>query len=476
MATIRKKWLSFLDQHEIDSIHQTSLQVLTEIGVRIEDPELNQKLQDCGCRLKEGKVLFTADIIDSALKKLPHDVIFSNRQNKRLHLKEGHVFTHPGGSIPGIFDLDSGQKRDATLADLRDLIRLMNTLENLDLSGALVCPLDVSEKMSEVRQFEMLFRYAHKTISGPGVSSVSQAAYILELYQTYADALPDRDGLPLMDVGISPESPLYYPQAITDIMKIFIAAGIPIKALIAPIAGLSGPMTIAGCLVQMNASMLAFVTMAHLINPQTPIIYGARVLFANMHTGLSVGGLPETGVAGACSVQLARHYGLPSDVYGLSSSSSTFDNQLGYENAINGILPLLAGANIISGFGGLTSGLMSAFEQLVIDNEVFAMLLKAAQGVIVSPDRLALESIAKAMHGETFLEQEHTLTYLRQKEVLQPRLSFNGLWSEWEAQGFKDIHSRARDEVHQRLNQHEDIPLPTEAEREFGRIIAAAET
>lgn len=475
MAKIQKNWLKFLSQEEIENIHEASMQVLTEIGVRIEDRELTEKLQDCGCTHKDGRILFTAELVNATLKKIHKEVIFGSRNGKQLHVRDGNVFTHTGGSIPGIYDLESGKNRNATLADLRDMIRLMNTLEYLDMPGALVCPLDVSEKISEIRQFEMLFRYSHKTISGSGVSSSRQAPYIVELYRVFAEAAKDAGRYPLASVGISPESPLYYPQEITDTMKTFIEAEIPTTPLVAPIVGFTAPMTIAGGLAQMNASMLAFVVMAHLINFRTPIIYGARLIFANMHTGRAVMGLPEIGLAGACSVQLARHYGLPCDVYGLSSAAGAFDNQMGYEKAVNGLLPVLAGANIISGFGGMTSGLMSAHEQLLIDNEMFGMLHKAAQGVAVTPDRLAVDIIAKVMNGESFLEQQHTLIHLRQKEVFQPQLSFNGLWSEWEEQGLKDIRIRAKDEIRQRLKVHEDLPLPEKVDREFNRIIAAAE-
>ncbi len=129
----------------------------------------------------------------------------------------------------------------------------------------------------------------------------------------------------------------------------------------------------------------------------------------------------------------------------------------------------------ISGFGSFTSGLTSAYEQLVIDNELFALMYRTAQGVNVSPDHLAVEVIAKAMDGEGFVEQDHTLKYLRTGEVFQPRLGFDGLLSLWEAQGSKDIRARAKEEVHERLQAEVDDPLPPEVDREFQRIIAAAE-
>ena len=475
MAQLKKNWLQYLSPQDIDDIHNASMQVLTEVGVRIEDEEITAKLQDCGCRLEKGRVLFAADLIEKALATVRHEETMIGRGGHKIHIQEGHVFTHTGASIPAIYDRESGRRRNAILNDLRDLIRLMNSLDFLDMPGALICPQEVPPAMSEIRQQEMLLRYSKKPISGVGVASAKQTPYVIEMYQALAETVPEADKYPMMKVGLSPESPLYYPPEIVSIMKDFIGAGLPTVPLVAPIVGFTAPMTLAGGLTQMNASMLAYTVLSHLINPRTLVVYGARLAFAHMATGCSIWGLPEVGLAGACSVQLARHYGILSDVYGLSTTSCVFDSQAGYEKAVNGLMPLLAGANIISGFGSFTSGLMSAFEQLVIDNELFAMLYRAAQGVAVSPDRLAVEAIANAMAGESFVAQDHTLKYLRTGEVFQPRLGFDGLWSQWEAEGSKDIRQRAKEEVRTRLQSEEDLPLPPEVDREFKRIIAAAE-
>lgn len=475
MAQIKKNWLQLLSREEIDSIHQASMQVLTEVGVRIEDGDLTGKLMDSGCTQKDNRILFAPELIEKALSGLQKEVIFGSRGGERVHVKDGSVITHTAGSIPFVYDLYSGEKRNATLKDLREMIKLMNTLDHMDMPGALICPDDVPAQMSEIRQIEMLFRHCLKPISGSGISSARQTPYINELYRVFADVVKDEDHYPLMDVGISPESPLYYPQEIVDIMKMFLKENIPTVSLVAPVVGLTAPMTIAGGLTQMNASMLAFAALAHLINPKAPVIYGARLAFANMATGSSIWGLPEIGVAGACSVQLARHYGFPSDVYGLSSTASTYDNQMGYEKAVNGIMPLLSGANILSGFGGFTSGLMASYEQLLIDDETFALMHKAAQGVVISSDRLAVEAIANVMAGGNFVEQEHTMKYLRSGEVFLPRVGATGLLSDYEADGCRDIRARAGEEVRRRLKSYENVPLPPEADREFKSIISAAE-
>jgi trimethylamine--corrinoid protein Co-methyltransferase len=194
-----------------------------------------------------------------------------------------------------------------------------------------------------------------------------------------------------------------------------------------------------------------------------------------MRTASSVWGVPEVGIIGACSVQLARHYGLPSDVYGYSSTSCTHDTQLGAETSVNGLLPLLAGANIISGFGMFGSGFMSSFEDLVFDNELFAMHLRVGQGLKVDADHLAVDVIAKAMNGQEYFLQEHTLKHLRTGELYQPKVGLYGLCKQWEDEGAPDMAEKARERVKSLLASHEDVPLPDEVAREFKRIIKAAE-
>jgi trimethylamine--corrinoid protein Co-methyltransferase len=234
-------------------------------------------------------------------------------------------------------------------------------------------------------------------------------------------------------------------------------------------------MTLAGGLTQMNANLLAYAVSSHAINPATPMIYGARLCVANMRTAHSVWGVPEVGVIGACSAQLARHYGLPSDVYGYASTSCAYDPQLGAEIARNGLLPMQAGANIISGFGFLGSGFLSSLEGLVIDDEIFAANLHACRGITVDADHLAVEVIAAAMDGKDYFLQQHTLEHLRTGELYQPKIGLYGLIKQWEEEGAKDMTAHAREEARRILAANEDIPLPEPVEREFAKILKSAE-
>ena len=474
MAEPIKSWLNYLSNEEIHQIDQASRRVLAEVGIRLEDEAFITRLKEKGCTHENGKVQIPSGLIDAALKDLPRAVTLIGRNGEVLEIGTGKIVTHTGGSIPYINDLETGKKRNASLADLEDMIRLMNYLENLSMVGAVVQPQDVPAAISEIVQMAAVYKFGKKPGSGQAVSSAAQARYVVELYQIISGSFDNPNQYPLTTIGVSPESPLYYPKEITDVMEIIISKGIPTLGLVAPILGFTAPLTIAGGLVQMNACLLAYCVLSHDINPSVPVLYGARLCAANMVNGHSIWGVPEIGIFGACSVQLSRHYGLPNDVYGYISSSCAHDMQLGAETAVNGLLPFLAGADSISGFGSFGSGFISSFEDLVFDNEVFGMHRRISQGVKIDIDHLAVDVIADAMNGKDYFLSPHTLKHLRTGELFRPQIGLYGLPQQWEKDGSKDMSEKCRERVKEILSQNEDLPLPEEVEKEVENILAAA--
>ena len=129
------------------------------------------------------------------------------------------------------------------------------------------------------------------------------------------------------------------------------------------------------------------------------------------------------------------------------------DTQSGYEKAINCLLPFLSGANYISGFGGLVSLMVASYEQLVIDNEIYANVRKAAKGFAVNEDALGLMCLLVPSKVCMFLAHPHTVKYLRNGEVFVPDLGFDSVWSDWVTEGQKDIQAVARERVNELLKR-----------------------
>lgn len=419
------------------------------------------------------RVAISPDCVGSALSRVARRWILSCPGGSSVSLEPNCTATHPTGGMPYIIDWNSGRRRYACSPDLISLTHLINGLEQVDINCAMTYLEDVPPAINQLKQCELLLRYSLKPIY-VGISSPRELEYIVELLRVTGSAvLPSDDSAPGI-LGISPESPLYFPRSTTAAIEMAVRAEIPIVMLPAPIAGFTSPMTIAGSLAQQHASMLAFACIADLMTPRARLIYGARLAFANMRTGNSIWGLPEVGMAGAAAAQLARYNGFLCDVYGVSSSACTSDPQAGYEKALNGILPVLAGANLISGLGGLASLTTASHEQLVIDTEIFRTMTRIARSFQVNPDTLAEDIIASAASGEDYVTSDHTIRHLKAGEMFNPELAFDDLWEGWTIPDSDDIRSSARNKVEELLHKPRENSLPREAENEFDRIMAAA--
>ena len=257
-------------------------------------------------------------------------------------------------------------------------------------------------------------------------------------------------------------------------MSHIVKAGIPVSILAAPMGGLTSPLSVAGTVGQAHAEILAFAAVAYLMNPECVMFYGSRTFFANMRNSQSILGLPETGISSALAVQLANYCGFMSDVYGLSCTSCAMDEQAGYEKMINGLLPAIAGATMVTGFGSTASVMCCSLSQLVLDNEICAMIRKAKKPFEFSDEELGLEALEYVINdGETFLEQEHTIDHLR-SEVFQPSIGFDSVWADWIKCGETPLTERAADRALDLIKQDVVPEVKPEIKTEVDKLLELA--
>jgi trimethylamine--corrinoid protein Co-methyltransferase len=162
----------------------------------------------------------------------------------------------------------------------------------------------------------------------------------------------------------------------------------------------------------------------------------------------------------AATVEMGHYYGLPVDVYGFCTNAHSIDVQNGYERTINAILPLLAGANEISGIGEMEGGVNASLAQIVIDDEILTSLYRILHSFDINQETLAVDEINTVMDGpQNYLAQKHTIKYLRSGEILNPMLASRESWSQWIDNDQSKLAERAQDRVDNILEKHEVPPL-----------------
>ena len=140
------------------------------------------------------------------------------------------------------------------------------------------------------------------------------------------------------------------------------------------------------------------------------------------------------------------------------------------ERVFNTLLPALAGANVVSGAGGLEHCYTVDPVQLVIDDEIMGMTKRILRGFEINDDTLGLDALARVGPGGNFLSDEHTLKYFK-GEYYRPHTFNRGTREIWQSKGGKDLNENARERAKTILREHEPTPLADDIAKELDSII-----
>jgi trimethylamine--corrinoid protein Co-methyltransferase len=149
------------------------------------------------------------------------------------------------------------------------------------------------------------------------------------------------------------------------------------------------------------------------------------------------------------------------------------DAQSGHEKTLTGLLPALAGANLIYGLGMLESGMTFDFGELVLDHEFARFIKQTVAGVPVNDETLMVEEIKKVGAFGDYLSLGSTMKYMRGQS--QPKLIDRRVRDDWKAAGSRDVYERALTEARRILAEHRPLPLPGGAADELHRIVTESE-
>ena len=427
-------------------------------------------LAGAGSRVQDDRVHLPADLVERAVALCPPQVSIRGRGGTTAVLGDGSLHWHNVGGVSNVYDPVTGKRRPAILQDVRDATRLLDALNGASTITPLFTPQDVPGDIMSLAMYRHTLPHTTKPVRGPGVQTAAEVRYLVRMVSAFGQPRE------MLGISISPISPLTFPD---DAVEVIIEAArreLPLSPLPSPILGATAPMSLAGALAQQNAEILASVVLAQIVHPGLPILYNGRLALMDHRTGFSVWGGVELGMASAATVQIGHFYGLPVNVYGLSTNAHVLDLQNGYERALNAVLPAMAGADELSGIGQAEAGVTSSLAQIVCDDEIVAGIRRLRRGMATDDASLAVDVINDVMAGpRNFLGERHTVRYLRAGEMIHPRLADWRPWAEWDRAGRESMAQRAQAEAGRLLAEHEAPPLTADQERELDEVLQAAQ-
>jgi trimethylamine--corrinoid protein Co-methyltransferase len=446
---------------DIRKIHQSSMRIFQEAGVEVPDPLALKFFAEAGAEVDYQRKRFFASeswVMDR-IKKAPSQITLCGREERNdLVLGGTNVYLGTGGTALNVLDLETGMRRMTLLSDVRNMAKLVDALDHIHFFVLPVYPSELIQEKVDVNRFFAGLSNTTKHVMG-GVYTLEGVRKVIrmgELIMGGKEALRKR---PILSMITCIMSPLKMDAKYTELMLEVIQAGIPLATPAAPIAGMTSPGTLAGTLVQLNVEALCGVLLAQIVNPGTPVLYSLVPTTADMRTMTFLFGAIENGIMSAAGAQLAQFYQLPVYATAGVTESKLPDIQCGYEKMSATIMTALAGGNYIHDTAGLIeSGMTVAYEQVVIDDEINGMVMRAVQGIEVSEETMAVEVVKSVGAGGHFLAEQHTIDHMK-SEFYMPRVANRTNRLKWELEGSMDGREKARTIAKKILSKHQPLPI-----------------
>ena len=446
-----------LNTHDQERVHNAALDILETIGVAGATPSCTELVTGAGGRLNDhGRLCFPRGLVEDLLAKTcRHFVMHGLDAEKSLEVSTDHVYFGIGGAAVSIMDFSTGEYRPTSLADLYDLVRLLDTLEydHLPLRPA------VAGDLTDSRILDLNTAYA--CISGtnkPMSTSFARPEHVDEAVAMFDIVLGGEGKFSrrpfCLAINCFMVPPLRFAADACACLEAQVRHGMPVHLVSASQAGATAPAALAGAVTQAVAECLAGIVYVNLLSPGHPVIFGPWPFVSDLRTGAMSGGSGEVALLMAACAQMGRFYGIPSCVGGGMTDSKVPDAQSGFEKCYTATLAALAGASLIQGIGLQASSIGVSYEGFVIDNEMLGAVLRMARSIEVSDETLSVDTIAEvtARAGHYLGHQQTHALMLR--EYIYPKLSDRSSPDQWKTSGTTDIRQRARVKVQQVLSQH----------------------
>jgi trimethylamine--corrinoid protein Co-methyltransferase len=468
--------IALLSQEEKERIYGQSLEVLQKVGIQFNSERALNLLQEAGCEVdrESGSARIPPHLVEQALQNLPSQFLLAARNPAYdIVCGDGQLYYTSAGQCPWFRDLETRERREATLADLVLCAQLTEVMEEVQEWCPMVLPNDVHPAMRALRAMEVTLLHTSKHLLG-GAEQRAEVPYLLDCIDA---VLGDRAALrerPILSAVINPSSPLKNSGALVDNILDFAPYRVPIFLQFLPLAGATSPITLAGTVLQENTAFLGNLTLFQLAQPGWPIIWAAAAGVMDMRSGRYAGG-PEAVLMTLALIEMARFYGVPCNSFGASSSEAFGP---GYQNGLETMFGLVVYGALarVDNFwwpADLDGFNLMDLASVVLATEAVRQTGRVRQGMAVDEGRFMLDDIIRLGFRGQYLSERSTRVLFREEHLL-PELFPRQTYESWQAQR-RSEEEIALDRVRELLGRYEPPAVPREVVQELDRIMTAAE-
>lgn len=464
---------NILSDDEIESLHNTSLDVLEELGINFLLEEAREILKKAGADVRPGDpcVRFERGLIEESIKTVPKQFTgYARNPAHNMQYGGNNTVFCMVSSPPNATDIERG-RRQGNFEDYCNFIRLGQSLNIVhQLSGYPVEPTDIETPIRHLVAEQAMIKLSDKIGYGYCLNRQRIRDSIEMVRIGRGVSTEQLKSEPSIFTVVNANSPRQYDVAMLSGIIEMARMNQPVVITPFTLAGAMAPVTVAGAIVQQNAEALAGIAFLQMVNPGAPVLYGGFTSNVDMRTGSPAFGTPEYAKAVLIGGQLTRRYGIPYRSSNVNASNAP-DAQAAYESQMSIWPCMLAHCNMIKhALGWLEGGLTASFEKVIMDAEMLQMMSEFMKPVLVNDDEMAMDAIREVEPGGHYFGCAHTMERY-ENAFYSPILSDWSNFENWRDNGSLDATQRANKIYKKILEDYQPPTLDKAIEEELDEFV-----
>jgi trimethylamine--corrinoid protein Co-methyltransferase len=466
-----------LAESEKEQIHIETLRILEAAGVRFYSDKALRILESHGARVDyEKKLAFIPrELVEQALASSPSSLTLGARNPQYDYPMPSSVTRYAmDGTGAFMQDFQTGEHRYGTQADNEIALRIFQAMDMGVMAWAPVASEDKPAYSRPLHEWAAMMKFCSKH-GQHEIHTIAQAPYLAEALIAVMGSEDEVRRRHAFSLIYCPVSPLMHDGPMLDAYLELGSLDLPVMILPMPVTGTTGPASLFGNICIANAEALSSIVVYQLARPGRPMIYSSATGTMDLRNGAYLGGTPEMGLMSAALVEMGRFYNLPATSAGCTADARQPGADAVLEKIITSIPPVLAGSDVIVGFGEIEGDQLLVLEQIVVDNEIAHFCERILRGVDSNPEKILTEDILKIGPGGNFLGRKSTRSLARSGEFHFARLLDRHTLDQWIKLGRPSLYSNARKKVDEILAGPVQDPLPDHALQKLDEIFARAD-
>ncbi len=454
--------LQVLSENEKEEVHERTLNLLWNTGVRVDTEQGRKILLAAGAEIEPGTeiVYFPRRLVEESIKLAPKKFsLGSRRPGRDLKMNSSTCSLVADGEGTSIVDYETEEIRPTTFDDWQNATLLIDALDEIGVYWCMARGGIKDESIPNmVKYWISVVQHFSKHIQD-SIPSAEHAPWFLDVLQAvYGDKETIRQNHPVSFL-LCPQSPLIIDQKYTDAYLALAGWDIPVAIMPMPLMGGTAPGNKISSVILGNCEVLAANCLIQAAAPGTPVIYAPVLAIMNPRTGSYSGGAIENAVLSSATVEMGRYYGFPVESTGGGTDQYITGVQSGYERALTSMMPLLSWPDLFVGPGLLGSSMVLSLEQILIDIEIFRMNRQAHHGIRTSPGKWMDKVIEKVGPAGNFLAEKSTREGIRSGSWLLNRIGVHESLGTWQQKGELTVVDQVNERVNKILEKHKPLPL-----------------